>query len=102
MSDTHPSRARGVVKATKSLSATTKQERPAPCNFYQHNERETDTMRDNAVPCVNATQFETHQGKHLTWEDDRVCTRCKRTLDLFAQRRAIASSYEEQEREPVV
>lgn len=57
-------------------------------------------MREHAAPCVNATHYETSRGKHMTWNDNQMCTRCERLLDLFAQRRKIAESFEEDEQEP--
>lgn len=52
-------------------------------------------MLDQAVPCVNATQWETTQEKHLTWNENRICQRCDRITELFAQRRKIAEQFEE-------
>lgn len=52
-------------------------------------------MREHAIPCANATQFETSQGKHQTWEDSGICTRCTQLLDIFAQRREINKQFEE-------
>lgn len=54
-------------------------------------------MREQAVPCVNATHWESAQGLHTTWNDNRVCTNCGRVQDLFAQRRAVAESFTEDE-----
>lgn len=52
-------------------------------------------MLDHAVPCVNATQWESDQNKHLTWNDDRICTRCVRIMELFAKRRELNDRFEE-------
>ncbi len=52
-------------------------------------------MYDQAVPCLNATLFETKQGKHMTWNDDRICNNCVRILDLFAKRRELATQFDE-------
>lgn len=52
-------------------------------------------MRDQAVPCVNATYFEIRQGRHLTWEDSRVCSRCVKVLDIFNTRRTLNEQYDE-------
>lgn len=52
-------------------------------------------MRESAVPCANATLFESTQGKHLTWNDNRICPRCEHTLDRFTQRRELAEQPEE-------
>jgi hypothetical protein len=49
-------------------------------------------MRDEPVPCKNATLFEINQGRHITWEDDRTCKPCKRVLERFAQRGAEAEA----------
>jgi excinuclease UvrABC ATPase subunit len=40
-------------------------------------------MRTDPVPCINATQYEIDQGKHLTWNDDSHCQPCQRILDRF-------------------
>lgn len=53
-------------------------------------------MRDEPVPCINATQYEIDQDKHLTWDDESHCTVCRRILDKFAARRTEAEQ-EEQE-----
>lgn len=42
-------------------------------------------MREEPVPCINATDYEIGLGKHLTWEDDRHCNPCRRTLERFAE-----------------
>lgn len=55
----------------------------------------TAEMRDQSVPCVNATYYEVKRDKHMTWNDDRVCTVCKRVSDTFASRRALNESPEE-------
>ena len=89
MSNTHPSRARSAVKRTKS-SATPERE------AFLHRMEMTD-MRDNAIPCANATQFETQQNKHTTWNDNRICTRCARLTDIFAVRRKLNEQFEENE-----
>lgn len=52
-------------------------------------------MLDHAVPCVNATQWEADQNKHQTWNDDRICTRCVRIMELFAKRRELNERFEE-------
>ncbi len=44
-------------------------------------------MRDEAVPCVNATKYEIDHGEHMTWVDDRICKPCQSVLDRFNQRR---------------
>ena len=89
MRDTHPSRARSVGKPTNKPSATEP----------NTDSKEMTEMRDTAVPCVNATHYEVSRGMHMTWEDGRICPRCVRTLDMFAQR--IAINEEESTREPV-
>ena len=45
--------------------------------------------RDQAVPCVNATRYEINEGRHLTWNDDRVCQRCNAVMDTFRSRIAL-------------
>lgn len=50
-------------------------------------------MLSEPVPCVNATSYEVRLNKHMTWEDDRRCTTCKRILDLFDARRAVNEQY---------
>jgi hypothetical protein len=59
-------------------------------------------MRDDPVPCLHATKWETDQGLHITWNDDRICNPCKRYLDIFTTRRALNEQAEEDEREPVI
>ena len=88
MTATHPSRARGVGNRMKKSSA--KPEREALLDRMEMSD-----MRDHAVPCANATQFEIIQGKHMTWNDNQICTRCDSVLDLFALRRELAEQYEE-------
>lgn len=56
-----------------------------------------EAMRDEPVPCINATTFEIRQDKHLTWNDDRICNPCVRVLDMFATRRALNEKFEEDE-----
>lgn len=56
-------------------------------------------MREQPVPCANATQYEVINGRHMTWNDNQICTRCERLLDLFAARRKIAETFEEDEHE---
>lgn len=89
MSATHPSRARGAGTPTKSKRSATP-ERDALLNRMEMTD-----MRDHAVPCTNATQFEVMQEKHLTWNDSGVCNRCVQLLDLFAQRRELNDKFEE-------
>lgn len=47
-------------------------------------------MRSEPVPCIHATDYEINLGKHITWDDDRLCNPCRRVLDIFAERRAMA------------
>lgn len=52
-------------------------------------------MRENAVPCLHATQWETLQERHTTWNDSRICNRCESLLDIFATRRMLNEQFEE-------
>lgn len=45
-------------------------------------------MRDAAVPCRYATAYETSLGRHITFNDNQICTPCERTVDRFAAKQA--------------
>jgi hypothetical protein len=85
MRDTHLSPATDAGKPTKSTSAT--------------NLKEMTEMREQSVPCVNATHYEISRGLHMTWQDSGTCPRCDRTLDMFNLRIAINNA--DSEKEPV-
>lgn len=35
-------------------------------------------MRENPTSCLNATFFEMLNGRHRTWNDDRLCNTCRK------------------------
>ena len=96
MTATHPSRARSAVKRT-STKRSALPEREALLNRMEMTD-----MREHAISCANATQFEAMQNKHMTWNDSGVCNRCVRLLDLFAQRRELNRQFEEDEQKFLV
>lgn len=56
-------------------------------------------MREHAIPCMNATQYEIERKIHMTWNDDRLCDSCLRHMDRFALSRQAAEDSETDEAE---
>lgn len=41
-------------------------------------------MREAATPCINASPAEALAGRHMTWNDDRLCARCRAEQEQVA------------------